>query len=329
MASQKEFDLEKPTNGEPACSVVLLGPTSPSSREHLVKGLQDRFKLTADQAEALVRKAPVVVKRGITSEKAQSFVYHLERIGGRVRVDRISPEPPSDVAPARRPVPPERGAPRAAKISPEPYCPWEDIENLGFFRAFFRTVGQVLFRPTRFFSRMPVDRGLVHPLIFALVVGVLGGIFSLLYQFLMMQYLGSMDGGRGFGGFGGPMMIGSAIGLPILTVIVVFIISAILHLCLMIVRGNREGFEATFRVVAYAMSTQVFGIIPFLGGVIGGIWALVIQILGLRESHRISTGRAALAIFLPLLVIIVLLAVLAAVLIPVILKIVSEVVRNF
>jgi hypothetical protein len=124
-------------------------------------------------------------------------------------------------------------------------------------------------------------------------------------------------------------MIGSAIGLPILTIIGVFIGGGILHVCLMIVRGNRKGFEATFRVIAYAMGTQIFGIIPFLGGAVGAIWALVIEIIGLRESHGISTGRAALAIFLPILVILALLAVLAAVMIPIIFRLVSGVAGNF
>ena len=58
--------------GEPLCYVVLLGPASESNREQLTRGLQERFRLTPRQAEALVQKAPVVVKRGITMERATS-----------------------------------------------------------------------------------------------------------------------------------------------------------------------------------------------------------------------------------------------------------------
>lgn len=304
--------------------MVFLGPVSASSREQLVRGLQQRFKLTAEQAEGLVQRVPVIVKRGISLEKAQSFGHHLEQIGAKVRIDRVFPEQEPPVSPGQKTTVEETVPPRTGRISPESYCLWEDMENLGFFRAFLGTVGEALFHPSRFYRRMPVEGGLIHPLIFALVMGVLGGLLGLIYQFLMMSFVGSMFEPRGLGGFGVPMMIGSAIGLPILTIIGLFIASGILHVCLMIVRGNRKGFEATFRVIAYAMSTQVFGIIPFLGGAIGGIWALVIEIVGIRESHGISTGRAALAIFFPILVILALVLVLAAVMIPIIFKVFSS-----
>ena len=296
--------MEQSRRGEPLCNVVLLGPVSESSSEQLLRGLQERFRLTAQQAKTLVRRAPVVVKKGITIEKAHSLVQHLEEIGARVRIERVHPgEQPE--APTR----PESTfrateSPNGEETARESYCMWEDMENLGFLRAFFGTLGEVLFQPSRFFSRMPVDRGLVRPLVFALLMGVLGGLFGLLYQFLLMRYVGRLFSPEGVGDFQTAMMIGWAIGLPILTVIGLFIGSAILHLSLMIVRGNRKGFEATFRVIAYAMSTQIFGIIPLLGGLIGGIWALVVEIVGLRESHEISTGRAALAIFLPIIVIV-------------------------
>ncbi len=321
--------MERQTIGEPRCRIVLLGPISESSREQLVKGLQERFNLTAKQAEALLQKAPVVVKKGLTMEKANIFLQRLQEIGAHVRIERVFPEEPEAPSPKERIRPRETIAPPIEEMAPESYCMWEDMENLGFFKAFFGTIWEVLFHPSLFFSRMPVERGLGYPLIFALVMGVLGGMFGLLYQFVMMFIFGGFSESEGFGGFSVPMLIGSAIGLPIITVIGVFIASGILHVCLMIVRGNRKGFEATFRVIAYAMSTQVFGIIPILGGMIGGIWSLVVEIIGLRESHGISTGRAAFAMFLPVLVILALVIILAAILIPIILRILSDVAGSF
>ena len=322
-SGQRESDLERSTGSEPICNVVILGPVSESSREQLITGLQQRFRLTAEQVESLLQRAPVVVKRGLSLEKAQSFVHRLEEIGAKVRIERVFPEQEPAALPRQRTTARKIPPPMADQISPESYCLWEDMENLGFLRAFFGTIGEVLFHPSRFYSRMPVEGGLLHPLIFALVMGVLGGMFGLVYQFLTMFFLDSMFEPRVFGQFSVPIMIGWAIGLPILTIIGVFIGSGVLHVCLMIVRGNRNGFEATFRVIAYAMSTQIFTIIPFLGGAIGGIWALVVEIVGLRESHGISTGRAALAIFLPALIILVLLVILAAVLLPIIFRAIS------
>ena len=156
-------------------------------------------------------------------------------------------------------------------------------------------------------------------------MGVLGGVISLVYQFLFMSFLSMPPDAEVTVGFQLPMMIGSAIGLPVMTIVGVFLVSAVLHVCLMIVRGNKKGFEATFRVIAYANSTQIFGIIPVLGGLVGGIWTVVVWIIGIRESHGISTGRSALAVFLPILVIIVLALVVAAVMIPVFFRIFQEI----
>jgi hypothetical protein len=74
----------------------------------------------------------------------------------------------------------------------------------------------------------------------------------------------------------------------------------------MMVGGNRKGFEATFRVIAYSWSTQIFTLVPLVGSFIIPIYALVIEIIGLRESHGIGSGRAALAIFLPFIAIVAL-----------------------
>ena len=314
--------MEQPRGSEPICNIVFLGPVSQSSREQLVKGLQQRFRLTAQQAEALLQRAPVVVKKGLSLEKAHAFVHHLEEIGAKVRIERVSPEEQPEAPPRPETAAQDRVPPHTDEIPRESYSFWEDMENLGFFRAFFGTLGEVLFHPSRFYSRMPVEGGLIRPLIFAIIMGVIGGMFGLLYQFLVMSFLGNMLESQGFADFSVPIMIGSAIGLPILTIIGVFIISGVLHVCVMIVRGNRNGFEATFRVVAYAMSTEIFGILPFLGGLIAFIWTLVLGIVGVREAHRTSTGRSALAVFLPLLAVVALgVLVIIAILIPMILSV--------
>jgi hypothetical protein len=97
---------------------------------------------------------------------------------------------------------------------------------------------------------------------------------------------------------------------PLFVIVVMFLTSAILHLLLLIVRGGKNGFEGTFRVVSYSQATQIWGVIPFLGGLIGGLWIIIVQIIGLREIHGTSYLRVpialilllALAIVIPLLV---------------------------
>jgi hypothetical protein len=79
--------------------------------------------------------------------------------------------------------------------------------------------------------------------------------------------------------------------------------SGVIHLCVMIVGGNRKGFEATFRAISYSQSALLFYIVPVIGSIVGGIYYLILIILGVREGHEISTGKAVLAVLLPLIIV--------------------------
>jgi hypothetical protein len=70
----------------------------------------------------------------------------------------------------------------------------------------------------------------------------------------------------------------------------------------MIVGGNRKGLQATFRAISYSHSAMLFYIVPVIGGFVGFIYFLILAILGVREGHAISTGKAVLGVLLPLIV---------------------------
>jgi hypothetical protein len=69
----------------------------------------------------------------------------------------------------------------------------------------------------------------------------------------------------------------------------------------MIVRGAKNGFEATFRVVSYSIGAYVFLMVPFCGAIISGLWTVVLAIIGLKEAHGTTGGKAAFAVFFPLI----------------------------
>ena len=185
--------------------------------------------------------------------------------------------------------------------------PWEDRESRGFLSGLFSTLKEVLFRPSGFFKKMPVTGGLTDPLLYALITGMAGLIFSYFWQILMqgaMQNLmiPGMKAAPGQNMFGGVVMAVVAFLSPFLIILGLFISSGILHVCLMLVRGARSGFEATFRVSAYGYSAYIFLIIPFCGSLISVVWAVVLAIVGLREAHETTGGKAAFAVFLPVVV---------------------------
>jgi len=186
--------------------------------------------------------------------------------------------------------------------------PWEDREAGGFFGGLFKTLNESLFHPTEFFKKMSVAGGLTDPLLYALIIGMVGVMFSYFWQILLKSALRDMMmPGMGAAAAGPQFLQGIGMAVmaffsPFLIILGLFVSSGILHLCLMMVKGARAGYEGTFRVAAYAYSANIFLVLPFCGGLIAGLWALVLTIIGLREAHETTGGKAAFAVFLPVIV---------------------------
>jgi hypothetical protein len=203
--------------------------------------------------------------------------------------------PPTQIGGAAAP---EVAAPRSG-------LPWERRQERGFFNAFIETLVMVLTRPGEAFTVMKREGGLGEPLIYALIGGCVGGLVSFLFS-LGLQSIGLFaDQHDTFAAMAG-MGVGSVaviVLLPLFVVIGLFIWSAIVHLCLMIVGGANQSFETTFRVVAFSQgSTGPLQMVPVCGGFIAFVWSLVCNCIGLARAHETDTGRTVLAVLLPLIV---------------------------
>ena len=207
-------------------------------------------------------------------------------------------------APAVPPVQPGT-TPTATTVAERTGLPWEHRQERGFFNAFIETLTMVLIRPNEAFSVMKREGGLGEPLIYALIGGCVGGIVAFLFSLGFRSIGFFADKDNSLAAMTG-MGIGSAamiILLPLFVVIGLFVGSGIVHLCLMIVGGANHSFETTFRVFAFTQgSASPLQIIPLCGGVISGVWALVCNCIGLARAHETDTGRAVLAVFLPVIV---------------------------
>src|SRR6476660_4154799 len=189
-----------------------------------------------------------------------------------------------------------------ATIAPRSGLPWDDRQQKGFFTAFIETLQMVLIRPAEAFTVMKREGGFGEPLIYAVVGGSVGAIVSFLFSLLLHSFgmftdqrnpLAAMAG-MGIGS------IGFIILAPLAIVIVLFIVAGIVHLCLMIVGGANQSFETTFRVLAFTQgSTNVLQVIPVCGGLIAAVWGIVVNCIGLARAHETDTGKAVLAIVLP------------------------------
>jgi hypothetical protein len=193
---------------------------------------------------------------------------------------------------------------------PDAGPPWERRDRIGFMSALIETVQQVLASPVRFFQTMPVTGGLGGPLLFAVIVGSIGRVAAVIYQAILSGMMGSSFrfGNPELDRFA-PYLFGSGVGLvvsaifaPVWAVITVFVISGIYHLFLLMLSGAQRGFEATFRVVCYGTASALIQIVPFCGGIVAPVYFLVLAILGLSEAHRITRGKSAAAVLLPILI---------------------------
>ena len=184
--------------------------------------------------------------------------------------------------------------------------PWERRAELGFAKAWFETVSLLITRPSEAFTMMRPEGGLTDPLLFGLIGGCAGSIVSLIFQGLFQSIPGfsSRNYLFDFAGLGpwGFIIIYAAL-MPVFVVLGLFIGGGVLHLCLMLVGGANRSFETTFRVACYtAGSANLFSMVPICGGLIAMVYNIVLECIGLSRAHQTTTGKALMAIFLPLLV---------------------------
>ena len=201
--------------------------------------------------------------------------------------------------------PPQTGATLISEpAAPRSGLPWDERQTKGLFNAFIETLQMVLGKPVVAFTAMKREGGLGEPLLYAVIGGTFGGVFAVTYNFALRSF-GSFGDRHGamehlFGGIGWIFLL---ILTPLFVAIGMFVVSAILHVCLMIVNGAKQSFETTFRVVCFAEgSVSPLLVIPFCGGVITGIWKIVLYCIGLARAHETETVRAVIAVLLPLIV---------------------------
>ena len=87
-----------------------------------------------------------------------------------------------------------------------------------------------------------------------------------------------------------------------MTFIVAFLFGAWLHLFAWLL-GGRKGLWQTEKTTFYGLTPfLIIGWIPVIGGVIGGIWSIVLEIIGLKELQGISTAKAVISVILAIVI---------------------------
>lgn len=183
-----------------------------------------------------------------------------------------------------------------------PPIPWEE-PGRPWFNAFLATLQLLATRPREAFERMPITGDVLRPFLFALITGWIGLVFQSLWELSMRDVMRSMAPPGAFKGAYelpvGAWPFIAALG-PFLVAIGVLINTVIYHLFLFLTGSAKRGFAATLRVLCYAQAASLLLIVPLCGAFVGAVWTIVLMIIGLSAAHGITTGRAALAVLLPI-----------------------------
>lgn len=204
----------------------------------------------------------------------------------------------SEMPPIDPTLPPTPSAP------PTKSLPWEE-QNAGF-GSLFPTIGQFLAGPVAAYDKMSLTVDLVRPIAYFVLFVLFGAIVSQLWNLVMFDRLAEFA--RAFlppqfqQFIMRPSGLQIAFGLiisPLVSLIVLFVWSGLLHLTLLLLGGAGRGFATTLRVTCYAATADVAIVLPVLGGLIGFVWRRVLEGIGLCKAHRIEGWKALLAVLIP------------------------------
>ena len=181
---------------------------------------------------------------------------------------------------------------------------WEDPNTRWTVKGLLSSLKESLFAPSVFFRSMNVAGGITDPMLYALITGMVGWMTYYFWLIVLHDPLSGyipIKGASEFDVFQGAGIAAAALVAPFMLIASLFIWAGCLHLILMMVRGAKNGFEATFRVVSYSVGAYIFLMIPFCGALISAIWTIVLAIVGLKEAHGTTGGKASFAVLFPLI----------------------------
>lgn len=202
----------------------------------------------------------------------------------------------------------------AGSSTPTP-TPWERRAELGLVQAVWQTWKQTMLEPKKFWAELDPNGPGMDAFLYGWVITSAAGLLQI--PFLILNLAQSASQFRElsktmkdlpapmqamFDIFQmSPLILALVLGV---STIVLFPLSmmmstGLVHLGVRMVGGTQYPFSTTLRAISYAVAPNVLQGIPVIGG-FAGIYTLVLEIWAIRDAHRITTVRAAIAVLWPL-----------------------------
>jgi hypothetical protein len=180
--------------------------------------------------------------------------------------------------------------------------PWPPGENDSIADAVWRTWRGSALHPSAFFRAMPERAPMGPALLYYLPLGVVVAGVDLFWRLVLgpVEFARGSALGRIFASSPTNPLVDFLLS-PVVMLLVLIVGAAITHVALAVLGGARHGFGTTVRVFCFGYSPAILAVIPRAGVFVAAVWSLVISIIGLREAHRTTGLRAAMAIIAPVL----------------------------
>lgn len=200
--------------------------------------------------------------------------------------------------------------------------------EVNLFSQYFLNLRDLLTRPTHFFRTLPRPVGFVGPLFFGIITSWFGSTLEFLWYSGFHQVFGSrlsdlmsvfdkvpqIDSSGRFEtalalrekianwvfGVGGVLID------PFKTCASILFLSTVIWIAARLFADRdypreekRLDYATAVSIVGFAQAASVFKIVPVLGGTIAALFAMVLSVIGVTETYRVTTGRAIVIALFP------------------------------
>jgi len=177
--------------------------------------------------------------------------------------------------------------------------PWEEQDG-SFPVDLFRSWMQAMTQPGDFFRSLDPTISFVRPLIFYVVLFVLGSAASTV-SWLAFPEDAALK----------PYIWLVFFLSPFSALLTLFLNIGVIHLGVRVFVPDARPVGVTARTLTYCMAPAVLVIIPWVGWIVSGLWSLALMVVGIQATHQTSFGRAGAAVIVPTIVFTITLTILA------------------
>lgn len=179
--------------------------------------------------------------------------------------------------------------------------PWLARKKIGFFAAFFRTMGRGMAGPAPLIRLTPVASSSLDALFYTTISQTIINGFSYGSMILIFGGFTMFNGGAGGGGGGifTATLAGTLLAAIVGAVIFAVVWTLLVHLTLKITGPTQAGLGRTLQAVSYSSGCNIISAVPCLGfylGPLGFLWWAIAAIFMIRDGQKVSGLRASIAV---------------------------------